>query len=173
MQKAMLLLVLTAAAPPVVVEPRAFAGRAPRSDSAMRSAMIAGHDDARDAVLVPRLAWDRKLAEAARDYARVLAKSGRFEHSGVPGENLWTGTRGAYRYDEMVAHWAAERRYLKPGRVPDLSTTGRFGDVGHYTQMVWPATTRFGCGFAGNGRAEYLVCRYAPAGNVFGQPLTR
>ncbi len=81
------------------------------------------------------------------------------------------GTRGAYRYDEMVSAWAAERRDLVPGRVPNVSRTGRFGDVGHYTQMIWPTTTRVGCGFAGNRDTEYLVCRYSPPGNVVGRPI--
>ncbi len=55
------------------------------------------------------------------------------------GENLWTGTRGAYRYDEMMGHWLGERRNFVNLPVPESSRTGQFGDVGHYTQIVWGA----------------------------------
>jgi hypothetical protein len=40
---------------------------------------------------------------------------------------------------------------------------------GHYTQMVWNGTTEIGCGYATNDQSTYFVCRYFPAGNVFGQ----
>jgi hypothetical protein len=37
--------------------------------------------------------------------------------------------------------------------------------------MVWPTTTRIGCAVASNGRFDYLVCRYSPAGNIDGRPV--
>jgi len=51
---------------------------------------------------------------------------------------------------------------------PKNATSGKFEDVGHYTQIVWRATTQVGCAIAANKSAEYLVCRYLPAGNVVG-----
>ena len=104
-----------------------------------------------------------------------MARTRRFEHSpqprGVPnqGENLWTGTRGAYRYDEMAQHWIDERRYFVNRAAPDFSTTGDYRAVGHYTQIIWARTTRVGCGFASDKRDDYLVCRYVPGGNVIGE----
>ena len=86
------------------------------------------------------------------------------------GENLFTGTRGACRYDEMAALRAAERRFYRAGVTPDFSTTGKWRDVAHYTQMIWRGTTELGRAMAGNATADYLVCRYAPPGNVVGQP---
>ena len=79
------------------------------------------------------------------------------------------GTRGAYRYDEMMGHWVAESRYYRPRPTPDFSTTGRGEDVAHYTQIIWRGTTEFGCATATNATDDYLVCRYSPPGNVMGR----
>jgi hypothetical protein len=35
--------------------------------------------------------------------------------------------------------------------------------------MIWPATERVGCAIASSARADYLVCRYATAGNIDGR----
>jgi hypothetical protein len=73
---------------------------------------------------------------------------------------------------EMAGHWIDEKRYYRRGPTPDFSTTGNFEDVGHYTQIIWRQTTQFGCAIASNPREDYLVCRYLPAGNVYGvEPL--
>ncbi|MBW4331708.1 serine protease [Stakelama sp. CBK3Z-3] len=158
-----------------VVEPRSFAGKAPRGPDELRSAMLAGQNAARADAGVAPITWDAELAREADAYAHELAATGRFEHSEMAdrptrsGENLWTGTRGAYLYSEMVGHWVAEKRYFVNKPVPDSSTTGTFGDVAHYTQIIWPASTRMGCALESNARDDFLVCRYTPAGNVFGE----
>ena len=48
--------------------------------------------------------------------------------------------------------------------------------TGHFTQLVWQNTTRFGCGAVRcNNDAEhgahgwFMVCEYEPAGNVVGE----
>jgi hypothetical protein len=179
---ALALLAGCSAAPPPpqqrVTEPRAFAGEAPRGGALLRQAMIAGHNGARAGVGVAPLRWNDRLAADAADYARTLARSGRFEHSKEPrgaspeGENLWMGTRGAYRYDEMVGGWVDERRYYRPAPTPDFSTTRRWEDVAHYTQIIWRGTTDFGCAMASNKTDDYLVCRYSPPGNVVGRMAT-
>lgn len=161
--------------PERVVEPRRFETPAPRGEPRLRAAMLTLHNGARAAVNVPPLAWDEALAKDAAAYAGELARRGVFEHSKQPpgpaaqGENLWTGTRGAYRYEEMAQHWIDERRDFVNGPVPEVSRTGRFLDAGHYSQIVWATTTRVGCALASNRRDDYLVCRYSPAGNVWGR----
>ena len=84
---------------------------------------------------VPPLVWNAALAADARAYAETMTRTGRFAHAEQPqgpareGENLWTGTRGAYRYCEMVASWIAERCHFKNGVTPDFSTTGDYRDT--------------------------------------------
>jgi len=162
-------------APERVVEPRTSDAPALRGASRLRDAMLAGHNEARGALGLPPLTWNASLVVDARDYAEELARTGRFEHSAQPrgnptqGENLWTGTRRAYSYQEMIGHWVAERRFYQPLPVPGSSNSGRFGDVGHYTQIVWRATREVGCAEASNRTDDYVVCRYLPAGNIVGQ----
>ena len=63
------------------------------------------------------------------------------------------------------------RAAFRPGVFPDVSRTGRWSDVGHYTQIIWPETQEVGCATALNASHEVLVCRYWPAGNVIGYRL--
>lgn len=80
------------------------------------------------------------------------------------------GTRTAFTYDEMVGGWIDEQRFFRRGIFPqDSSSTGRWQDVAHYTQLIWPTSTRIGCAIAANDKDEFLVCRYFPAGNIAGR----
>src|SRR5437763_2072900 len=138
--------------------------------------ILAAHNTQRAAVGMPSLAWDPALGNGAAVYAQQMAMSGTFAHSdrsarrGV-GENLWMGSHGAFSIEAMVGGWTSERRYFLPGIFPNNSRTGDWGDVGHYTQMIWPTTQRVGCAIASTPRVDYLVCRYAPAGNIDGRPV--
>ena len=149
----------------------------PRGEALMRAAMIAGHNQARSQYRVASLAWDEGLARDAGAYARHLARTGTFEHDPQrgrrppQGENLWMGTRTAYSYAQMIDHLVSERRFYQPGRFPDVSRTGEWSHVAHYTQIIWPTSRRVGCATAANRTHDYLVCRYSPAGNIVGTVL--
>lgn len=136
--------------------------------------VLAAHNATRAQAGVQPLQWDPVLGEAAATYALELALTNTFHHSdrrarrGI-GENLWMGTHGAFSYEAMVSGWSSERRYFVPGVFPAVSRSGRWEDVGHYTQMVWPTTTRVGCAVASNATNDFLVCRYASAGNIDGR----
>jgi hypothetical protein len=139
--------------------------------------ILAAHNIERAAVGLPPLSWDSSLGTQAAKYAVQLALSRRFGHSAAQsrngsGENLWMGTRRAFSIEAMVAGWASEKRMFRPGVFPAVSRTGNWAQVGHYTQMVWPATRRVGCALASNSGEDYLVCHYFPAGNVHGGSLT-
>jgi len=149
-----------------------------RGETLLRQVMLDRHNAARRAAGAPPMVWDPALAGAAGDYAARLARSGRFEHarqdgrSGYQGENLWRGTRGAFSYQEMVDAWIDERADYRPGPVPGNSRSGNWGGVAHYTQIIWRSTDRVGCAIAEDAGSEYLVCRYSPAGNVYGRDPT-
>ena len=142
--------------------------------SDLSARLLAAHNRERAAVRVPALQWDAQLATAAAAYAPRLAALGRLEHSprsGRPGqsENLWMGSVGRFTPEQMVASWASERRWFRPGIFPNVSSTGDWMDVSHYTQMIWPTTTRVGCALHRGRRADFLVCRYSPKGNQDGR----
>lgn len=136
--------------------------------------ILAAHNAERAMIGAAPLAWDNDLGTAAAAYAQQMALTNVFEHSdrkarpGV-GENLWMGTHGAYSVETMVGSWASEKRLFMPGLFPANSRSGNWMDVAHYTQMIWPTTTRIGCALASNGRTDYLVCRYSGKGNVDGK----
>lgn len=138
--------------------------------------LLAAQNGERGRLGLPLLHWDSELAAGAGYYGRTLASLGQLQHSSRQsrpgqGENLWMGTRGAYTPERMVGSWLGERRWFRPGTFPNVSTTGNWFDVGHYSQIIWPTTTRVGCAITSTLQWDYLVCRYAPAGNVDGRSV--
>ena len=86
------------------------------------------------------------------------------------GENLWTGWGSrVWTPEEMVGEWIAEKRNYMHGVFPNVSRTGQWTAVGHYTQIVWRGTTHVGCSIASRGNRSVLACRYSPPGNIDGR----
>ena len=138
--------------------------------------LLVAHNAERARIGVPPLQWDPALAAAAASYGSALAGAGRLQHSPKalrPGqrENLWRGTSGAFSPEQMVGTWIAERRYFRPGIYPNVSTTGNWADVSHYTTMIWRTTSRVGCAIHRARGMDWLICRYSPPGNIDGQPV--
>lgn len=169
MNARLLLLAALLSTAPAVAGAQSFAAQFP-------ARVLAAHNAERARIGAPLLAWDNALGSGAAAQAQQMAMTGMFEHSnrqarrGI-GENLWMGTHGAYSVEAMVGAWASEKRDFVPGIFPAVSRTGKWSDVGHYSQMIWPETTRIGCALAATARVDYLVCRYAPAGNIDGRPV--
>jgi hypothetical protein len=142
------------------------------------SRLLAAHNAERARMGVAPLRWDPALAAAAASYGPSLSRLGTLRHSprwSRPGqiENLWMGTRGAFRPEQMVGNWIAEKVYYRPGApFPYVSRTGRWTDVAHYTQVVWRGTTHVGCAIHSSARWDYLICRYSPPGNRNGHHVT-
>lgn len=134
--------------------------------------IVDAHNSYRAEVGVPPLQWSEDLASQAYSWASQLASTGSFEHSGTEGqgESLWMGTANAFSFTQMVDDWGGEKQYFTGGTFPDVSTTGDWMDVGHYTQLVWRDTSQVGCGCVdGPDGNRYLVCRYVSPGNFTGQ----
>ena len=136
--------------------------------------LLAAHNLERARWRLAPLRWDLALAASAASYGRTLARLGRLEHSpraarAGQGENLWMGTRGASTPERMVGGWLSERRDFRPGIFPNVSRSGNWFHVGHYSQIVWPTTTRVGCAVQSSRAWDFLICRYSPAGNMDGR----
>ena len=139
-----------------------------------KRAWLDAHNVERAEFGVHPLSWSEDLESEAREWADNLARDQIMRHSnygerGGKGENLWMGTAGYYTAEQMIAHFAEEKQYFFHGRFPEVSTTGDWGDVGHYTQVVWRDTQEVGCAVATAAGNDVLVCRYWPAGNIWGQ----
>jgi hypothetical protein len=137
--------------------------------------ILAAHNAARSAVGAPPLQWNSALQDHATARAGDLARLRQLVHApregrGTERENILSAPVG-YSPGAMMNLWTKERSHFKPGLFPDVSDTGNWSDVAHYTQMVWPTTTEIGCGFAPGGGFNWLVCRYNPGGNKDGKPV--
>lgn len=137
--------------------------------------VLAAHNREREALGIPALTWNDRLAESAQRWADHLGDTGQFMHAeDVPGEepqgeNLWAGTKGYYSPESMVGLWVAEKKDFQPGVFPMNSRTGDVEAVGHFTQLAWRQTGSVGCALARGSEEDFLVCRYSTAGNVVGE----
>ncbi|HEX6785012.1 MAG TPA: CAP domain-containing protein [Sphingomicrobium sp.] len=139
--------------------------------------ILAAHNRERALVGAAPLQWDPVLAAHAASYGPTLASLRRLVHSpreGRPGEreNLVMAWHDTLSPEGMIELWTREKRMLQPGsyRFPGVSRTGEWEDVAHYTQMVWPTTTRIGCAIY-SADWDYLICRYSPPGNIDGKSI--
>ncbi|XP_066374580.1 pathogenesis-related protein PRMS-like [Miscanthus floridulus] len=111
------------------------------------------HNNARAAVGVGPVTWSTKLQQFAESYAAQRAGDCRLQHSGGPyGENIFWGSTGADHY--------AKKHFCAAGKV-----------CGHYTQVVWRATTSIGCArvVCRDNRGVFIICNYETRGNIVGQ----
>lgn len=125
---------------------------------------------------IPPLVWDCTLAATAQTWAdtcptghdtTVLDAKGW-------GENIfWTSSSKVASPADAVNAWASEGPpnydYSTNYCYGALYTTSNF-QCGHYTQMVWRATTNVGCGYKTGCTGSYAqpwVCDFSPAGNVY------
>ncbi len=143
-----------------------------RPSSEDESRLLEAHNRERARLGATSLIWSQALEAEARDWAVELIDSGRFAHDPRPhghGENLWMGWGDRFFTPEnMVGDWIAERRDYRPGVFPNVSRTGDWVAVGHYTQLIWGGTTHVGCAVERRGDRALLACRYSPPGNIDG-----
>lgn len=133
------------------------------------------HNDLRAQYGAAPLAWDPALADGAQGYVNILSRTGQLVHApregrGTVRENISQGLPN-YRASQLLDNWLNERRYFVPGTFPNVSTTGDWYQVGHFSQMLWPTTTTVGCARGVGAGSSWLVCRYNPGGNKDGKPV--
>lgn len=146
--------------------------RSSRPSDQIESRLLAAHNSERARVGAQPLIWSDELESEAGRWAGELIATGRFAHDPSMhghGENLWSGWGGrAFTPEDMVGEWIAEKAQYRPGVFPNVSRTGDWVAVGHYTQVVWSGTTHVGCAVVSRADRSVLACRYAPPGNVDG-----
>ncbi len=119
-------------------------------------------------VTIVDLTWDDTAASVAQAWADHLLSTGTFEHNadrGDYGENIYweSGSDPATSATGAFQSWAAEAASYT------WDTDTCTDTCGHYTQIVWAATTSVGCGMATDGSTAIWVCDYAPPGNFTGE----
>jgi pathogenesis-related protein 1 len=131
----------------------------------METRMLAAHNAQRAALGISPLTWSAALALRAQDWANTLLARNQLIHRPKSdyGENLFAVTGAAASPESVVGAWDAEARDY------DYASNKCRRMCGHYTQIVWAATTRVGCGMARNSRREVWVCNYDPPGNYLGR----
>lgn len=135
------------------------------------------HNETRALVGVAPLDWDTELAKVAQAWAEKCqdneAPSGLIDHNsgrsddypGYVGENIY-GSSGMATPAGALQSWTAEAASY------DYDSNTCSGTCGHYTQVVWAASVRLGCGLAscpGLRFGNAIVCDYSPGGNIGSQ----
>ncbi len=99
---------------------------------------------------------------------------------------------GSKNWDGMIQMWYNEVKSTSKSIVPKYAyvlhkrctlltpfnhqTRQNFGDrfssaTGHYTQVVWGATYKVGCGYTVCPSGGIYACNYGPAGNMLNAPM--
>lgn len=129
--------------------------------------MLGAHNRVRRTHCAGPLEWSAELSAVAQRWADSLRDNDcAFEHSpGFKfGENLaYAAPTGSSSVTNVVGGWYQEVELY------DFGSAKFSFESGHFTQVVWLATRRLGCGYASCGsNAELWVCNYDPPGNVTG-----
>ena len=140
-------------------------------DAATTAKLLALHNAERAEIGLASLTWSAALASSAQKWANNLATNGGLKHSGTSGvgENLAKASFRKNLIEFLFSMWSDEKEYFDNSEpFPDCSTTGNWGDVAHYTQIIWSKTYEVGCGIANTTASSVLVCQYKLAGNYRG-----
>jgi len=144
------------------------------TDLHLAARILRTHNDERRRLRLEPLKWNIHLQREAEQWAHVLSRKGALQHAdrktrNGTGENLWMGTAGNWPIETIVGLFIDEKKDYRHADFPNISRTGSWSDVGHYTQVVWRDTKEVGCAVVTARGNDVLVCRYWPAGNIWGQ----
>eukprot|EP00756_Hemistasia_phaeocysticola_P031504 Hpha_TRINITY_DN16356_c1_g2::TRINITY_DN16356_c1_g2_i1::g.58651::m.58651 len=155
--------------------------------SEQQTALVAQHNFVRAYHGACPLQWSDAIAQNVVDTAMAVWMQCQLDHTTNPAANKPGG------FDSIGENIAmAESSYYANNFPTDLKTmawyyeelnwdyatsakkTGASGATGHFTQVVWKATTHVGCQMYQcasqlGGKKVLLVCQYGPAGNYQGQ----
>ncbi|KAH8413384.1 hypothetical protein KR009_010470, partial [Drosophila setifemur] len=109
----------------------------------------------------PPLTLSPKLNKLATEWAQYLLARNTMQHrqnSGY-GENIYMASGGNLQGTDAVQSWYEEIHHYNWNNPSFQMSTG------HFTQVVWKASTELGVGFARRGNTIFIVCNYNPPGN--------
>ncbi|WP_247711808.1 CAP domain-containing protein [Qipengyuania qiaonensis] len=154
--------------------PERYSAGSGAADIRLAASVLGTHNNERMRLSLEPLKWNVHLEQEAKQWAEVLSRRGSLQHAdratrNGTGENLWMGTAGNWPVERMVGMFIDEKKHYRHASFPDISRTGSWSDVGHYTQVIWRDTKEVGCAVATARGNDVLVCRYWPAGNIWGQ----
>ncbi|XP_063890887.1 uncharacterized protein LOC110374680 [Helicoverpa armigera] len=122
----------------------------------------------------PQLYMAPELCDYAQAWANHLAHTNKFHYRNDRdvGQNLYQRPVSALQPDvtgqEVSSYWYAAVRQYSYFKEPDVLHANV--NAGHFTQMVWVATTFFGVGKARSRDGKVIVvANYSPPGNMSGQ----
>lgn len=124
--------------------------------------MVRAHNVYRAKHDSPPLKWSVEAAKKAQSWAEKLADTGTLQHGNHDnmGQNLAYKGGAEYKGQEVVDNWYSEESNY------NYDNPGFHGKTGHFTQLVWRATTHIGVGRVVSGAKTYVVANYSPAGNI-------
>ncbi|WP_280398003.1 CAP family protein [Nocardia carnea] len=130
--------------------------------------MLAAHNQYRAKHGAPAMVLDPAVSASARRWAEHLADTQKFEHSqgSGNGENL------AVIWGSRHTGFSATKAWYDEIKDYNFDTpTGFSRETGHFTQVVWKASTKLGVGVAcntGGKGGQYVVAQYNRPGNMMG-----
>ncbi|KAM8760022.1 Golgi-associated plant pathogenesis-related protein 1-like [Acanthopagrus schlegelii] len=134
------------------------------ADASFQQEFLATHNDLRKKHNTPPMVLDDELTASAQKWADHLLAINTLKHSETDdGENVFTMFSSAsltLTGKEAVESWYSEIKDY------DWSSPGFNGKTGHFTQVVWKASTKLGVGMATDGNKAFVVGQYRPAGNM-------
>ncbi|XP_046851347.1 SCO-spondin-like [Xenia sp. Carnegie-2017] len=124
---------------------------------------------------VPPLVLDPTLSEEAQDYAYSMLRNNEFQYCDSTKCNPSAAAESISKMTNATEHWYQQVNDLDYCSFNQGRASTRPGSEGKiifdFTQLVWASTKKIGIGFAhsADGKKKYVVARYFPPGNFFGQ----
>jgi len=119
----------------------------------------------------PPLAWNAAIATFAQQWSYHLVSNNLFQHSGTQlyGENL--AMFQGYGTDVMALLKKSVDNWYNEITLYDFNKPGFSAATGHFTCLVWKASTDFGMGFSINTTTNLvdITMNTSPPGNVSGE----
>ena len=130
----------------------------------MEEETLTSHNIHRCRYMVPELEWCDQCADAAKSWGEYLASTGQLFHGGLDGDhkmgqNLALGGKNFTVSKAVAAFMEEEKEY-------DFEQGGYQPGLGHFTQLVWRATTHVGAAVVQYGNRKLVVCNYHIPGNI-------